>query len=166
MTQDVSEATIVNAAVLPTIAHQSFLYSRALLNDDLFLHRFLSSPNRDLYSLLDDDLKYKLEYAWTLPLNTRFITRMKSIQDGVNELLPATECLKSSIYYFIRRIREIVIVSTYISLSSTSLDLDTGPQERIELHRMLIEPPIFDDGLDLLDHHPDPCDDELPGLID
>ena len=70
MTQDVSEATIVNAAVLPTIAHQSFLYSRALLNDDLFLHRFLSSPNRDLYSLLDDDLKYKLEYAWTLPLNS------------------------------------------------------------------------------------------------
>ena len=42
---------------------------------------------------------------------------MKSVQDGVDELLPTTEFLKSRIYYFIRQIREIVIVSTsYVSL--------------------------------------------------
>lgn len=89
--------------------------------------QFFSSSICDLYSLLDDDLKYKLAYAWTLPVNARFIMKMKGIQDGVNDLLPATKCLESRIYYFIHRIRETVIVSTYISLSSTSLDLRTLP---------------------------------------
>ena len=89
---------------------------------------------------------------------------MRDIQDGVNELLPASEYLKSRIYCFIHRIREVVIVSTYLSLSHMSLDLDNGPQECIELHYILIEVPIFDYGLDSLECHQD--DDELPALID
>ena len=91
---------------------------------------------------------------------------MKNVQDGVNELLPTTEFLKSRIYYFIRQIRNIVIVSSYVSLSS--MFLDNGLQERIELHRMLIEVPTSEYELEL-DHHLDACDDsdlELPALID
>ena len=93
-----------------------------------YLCRCLSSPSqsfsssiRDLYSLLDDNLKYKLAYAWSLPSNARFITKMKTIQDAANELSPATE-FKSRIYYLIRNIRETVIVSTYLSLSIISID--------------------------------------------
>lgn len=47
---------------------------------------------------------------------------MKTIQDAVNELLLATEFLKSRIYYLILNIRGTVIVSTYLSLSIISID--------------------------------------------
>ncbi|KIM35090.1 hypothetical protein M413DRAFT_32762 [Hebeloma cylindrosporum] len=110
---------------------------------------FFSSSDRDLYALRDDDLKHKLAYAWTLPANARFIGRMKSVQDGVNELLPTTELLKSRINHFIRQIRNIVI-------------------ERIELHRVRLKGPNFKDMLES-PGHVDVCDNvelDLPALID
>jgi len=91
---------------------------------------------------------------------------MKSVQDGVNELSPTTKFLKSRIYYFICQIHTIVIVSSYVSLSRMSLD--NSLQERINLHRVLIEVPAVEYELGL-DHHLDACDDtelELPSLID
>ena len=48
------------------------------------------------------------------------------------------------------------------------MSLDNGLQERIELHRVLIEVPTSDYELEL-DHYLDACDDtelELPALID
>ena len=54
----------------------------------------------------------------------------------------------------------------YLHLSLVSLDLDNGPQEHIELHRVLIEVPILDYGLDLLEHHSDDDELGLPALID
>lgn len=113
----------------------------------------------DGYLILDSDLKYQLAYAWSLPLNTRFIERMKDIQDAVNRLLPTTEFLNSRIYYLIRQIRQTVMVSYIYPLR---IAIDTGLQERIELHRLQIdsELPVFEHDSDSHD------DDELPGLID
>ena len=67
---------------------------------------------RDFHFILDDDLKYKLAYAWSLPSNNRFIERMNSIQDAVNHMLPAAQFLNSRIYYLIRQIRQVVMVSS------------------------------------------------------
>ena len=71
----------------------------------------------DGYFILDSDLKYQLVYAWSLSLNTRFIERIKDIQDAVNHLSLATKFLKSRIYYLIRQIHHTVMVS-YIYISA------------------------------------------------
>lgn len=74
-----------------------------------------------MYIILDSDLQYWLEYAWSLPSNTRFIKRMKHIQDAANHLSPATEFLKSRIYHIIRQIRQAVMVR-YIYPLRISID--------------------------------------------
>lgn len=75
----------------------------------------------NVYIILDSDLQYRLAYTWSLPSNTRFIERIKHIQDAANHLSLATEFLKSRIYYIIHQLRQAVMVH-YIYPLRISID--------------------------------------------
>ena len=69
---------------------------------------------RDLYKPLDDDLKWDLEYAWSLPHNPRFVGKLQMVQDlalPLSHPLPNPNLDKSKIAYIVRTIRNIVTVS-------------------------------------------------------
>ncbi|KAF8965657.1 hypothetical protein BDZ97DRAFT_1918208 [Flammula alnicola] len=100
---------------------------------------------RDLYKVLDDELKHELAHAWSLPHNPRFMKKLQMIQDLAESIHATPDLLKSRIAYIIQRIHEIIM-------------------ERIELSRLETNPGAqsFNNEVDL----DLPNDLELSSLVD
>jgi hypothetical protein len=66
--------------------------------------------------MFDDDLKCDLAYAWSLPAHPTFEKKMQLITVAIDEasLSPLHDYPSCHVFYFKRKIRDIVRVSNFI----------------------------------------------------
>jgi hypothetical protein len=76
------------------------------------IHRF-----PDIYHILDDDLKRKLVYAWSLPHNPRFVGKLQMVHD-IASSLKGPYPIKSMAAYIVRTVRQIVTVNILFWLTA------------------------------------------------
>ncbi|PPQ84243.1 hypothetical protein CVT26_013047 [Gymnopilus dilepis] len=104
---------------------------------------------RDLYSVLDVELKSDLAYAWSLAPNRRFLLKMECIQERAYALqtTPDMDFIRSRIAYLIRAIKRAVVER--IELSRLQLE---GDKTTLEVEPMA----SWDQG----------SESEMPSLVD
>ena len=86
-----------------------------ILSQPEVLHRFICNP----FTTFDDDLKRDLVYAWSLPAHPTFKRKMKLIAVAIDEavLSPLYDYPSCHVFYFKRKIRDVIRVSDIIMFS-------------------------------------------------